>query len=110
MSADLIYFIGHSNEMAVKSWWPPFIILDNEYASEAYGEWNEWAEAIYSTRLAEIRSGSAEPRSISKWRSFLKGHKESKRLMQQTETLAVNFIMKHRPELRTTLIKCNAEW
>ena len=107
---DLIYLIDKPNEISAKSWWPPYIILDNEYASEAYGEWNEWAEAYYSTRLGEICSGKAEPRSVSIWRASLKGHRESKRLMQQTETLAVNFIIKHRPELKTTLIKCNGEW
>ncbi|KIJ90619.1 hypothetical protein K443DRAFT_135642 [Laccaria amethystina LaAM-08-1] len=101
---------AQANEVAVKSWWPPYVILDNEYASEAYGKWNEWAEAIYTNPLAQIRSGNAEPCSTSKWRAFLKGHKESKKLMQQTETLAVNFIIKHRPELRTTLIKCTSEW
>lgn len=110
MNADLIYLIDKPNEISAKSWWPPYVILDNEYASEAYGEWNEWAEAYYSTRLGEICSGKAEPRSVSIWRASLKGHRESKRLMQQTETLAVNFIIKHRPELKTTLIKCNGEW
>ena len=80
----------------MKSWWPPYIILDNEYASEAYGEWSEWAEALYSTHLSEIHSGNAQPRSISHWRGSLKGHKESKVLMQKkTETLAVNFIIRH---------------
>ena len=110
MSGDLIYLIGHANETAMKSWWPPYVILDNEYASEAGGEWNEWAEALYSTRLSEICSGKAQPHSISNWRQSMKGHRESKGLMQQTETLAVNFIIKHRPELRSTLIKCIAEW
>lgn len=110
MSADLIYLIARANDTAFRSWWPPFIILDNESTNQVYGEWNEWAEALYSARLAEIRSGSAKPRPVSKWRDFLKGHKESQSLIKQTETLAVNFLIKHRPELRTTLIKCNAEW
>jgi hypothetical protein len=81
------------NEIAMKSWWPPYIILDNEYASEAYGEWNEWAEAVYSTRLSEIHSGNAQPRSISHWRGSLKaaGNKIVVRRVLGLQTCTSNY-------------------
>ena len=49
--------------MTVKSWCPPDIILDNEYASEMYGRWNEWSEAMYHTisvNLAVTHNGPSQ--------------------------------------------------
>ena len=48
-------------------------------------------EYAYISRLEDIRSGKAQPLTVSEWRNALKGHKETRGLKSMREQRAIDF-------------------
>ena len=48
-------------------------------------------ELSYVKRLGDIRSGTAQPLSVSEWRGKLRGHKETRELKSKREKMAEDF-------------------
>jgi len=70
---------GHGAQTATLSWFP----LPSTYdiSGENYGRWTPRSEAEYQRWLAAIENGG-QPLPQSHWRDQLRGHKKTRKLMQ----------------------------